>query len=146
LSESVVKKPWEVKTYQITTRADNPDAAISIVEFSKLLPEFTVAKRIYWITNIGNEKDQFRGGHYHPKKQEILWVIAGSCRFVLRTSISEDELTITGADAKCLFIQPGVYHALYLEPGTIVAVASPRLYSPDEVADDDKYLEVRWDQ
>lgn len=132
-----------MKSFQTTTREDNPEAALSILEFSKLFPEFTVVKRIYWITNNSLE-DQFRGGHYHPDKQEVLWVMTGSCRFVLKSSIGEDEIVLTANEPKCLFIRPQVYHRLYLKPGTVVAVASPKHYSQNEAVDDNKYLEYKW--
>lgn len=94
--------------------------------------------QISYLESIGHvaffelKKDQFRGNHYHEKKEEVFYIISGKIRaaFVdLDTSEHEERILIKGEKVRVLTRVGHAFHGL--EDSTVVEY-SPQFYDKED--------------
>ncbi len=93
--------------------------------------EFPIARRMYYITNNSGKPDP-RGGHYHPYKEEILFIITGEATFHLRTRDGREDHFVMNDPRIGLFMPANVWHMVTLCGVAVLGVLSPREYASDE--------------
>jgi len=112
--------------------------SLIIAEINKVTGNaFTAARRVYYIINTENQQIS-RGGHYHPVggKQEILLALSGKAIFDLHGPGACQEGLILDRPTQALFIPGNVWHAVKLDPGTIlVSIASTNYDAKESIPD-----------
>ncbi len=94
--------------------------------------------QISYRENIGHvaffelKKGQFRGNHYHEKKEEVFYIISGKIRAVfadIDTSEKEERILTKGDKVK---VPTRVGHIFYGLKDTFVVEYSPQYYDKED--------------
>lgn len=88
------------------------------------------AARFYTIINESRTPES-RGGHQHPFKSEMLFLLRGTALFKLRKGDVSEEISLTNPH-NTILIPPGIWHEVIVGADSILGVLSPCEYHPKE--------------